>query len=801
VGTVIAREARAMIALLTLFTATATASGPHASAARVESLIQLDGDGADAAWRAVSVSEHFVQYDPDEGHAASEPTRFKIAYDDEAIYVLVEAIDSSPDQIRGQLTRRDAQSPSDWIHLWLDTRDDRRTAYRFSVNPEGVQQDARVVDAQNEDPNWDAVWEVATKTSTAGWAAEFRIPFSQLRYDRAHERWGLQVRRDLSRNNELAYFSPVPKTSDRLVRHFGALEGLDELPATWGLGARPYLRASAGEDLSMSAGGDATIGLGSALTLSLTLNPDFAQVEADPSQLNLSPSEIFLEEKRPFFLEAKDILSFPLAIGDGGIGRQTLFYTRRIGETPILGAAQLAGKTSDGWAIGVLEAVTDRDEETPRMNAIVARVSRDFDGGESTVGAIATHAIHDLESADAHSQLHQALSGGVDLDQGFGEYRLIARAFATNLQGSSSAIEAVEKSSVHYFQRPDAAHLGLSHASSLSGYGLTLVGGKLSGAPFRGAAGVMIQSPGFDANVLGYTPRADQQLGVLWLQYRDDTRGALHHRYQVNLNLFASRTFGGEITGLDGNVNFSWTLPSYHDLYAGVGRNLEALDPTMLRGGPAFLSPGGVYGWLGGKTDVRNPWVAQLELFGGKADDDAGGQIGGKVTFSVRPAPSVELSVAPSLSIAADDRQYFDTEPDRILIAALDQTTASITVRAAWTIRPELTLELYAAPYLSAGEYGQPRRVTDPKAADYADRSELVFDRAPERFLFAELRSNLVARWEYAPGSTVYLVWTHAQSETFEDRGRLELGRDLADLVRLPSSDAVTVKLSHWFAI
>ncbi len=256
--------------------------------------IDVDGRGDDAAWRSVPHYDGFVQQRPLEGKPASEPTTVAIAYDDDALYVLVQAKDSRPKEISALLTRRDEASSSDWINLWLDTFDDGLNAYRFSVNPRGVKQDARVYEGgEQEDVNWDAVWQAATTVGAHGWTAEYRIPFSQLRYDPERTRWRVQVGRVVQRAAEQSYLSPEPQSTTRFVHYFAALSHLDHLPHPLRLELNPYLRGGAtwndgSRKWDGSAGGDGRVGIGPSLTLDFTINPDFGQVEADPS---VTPSE------------------------------------------------------------------------------------------------------------------------------------------------------------------------------------------------------------------------------------------------------------------------------------------------------------------------------------------------------------------------------------------------------------------------------------------------------------------------------------------------------------------------------
>ncbi len=824
------------IPLLILLAASSTSAAAH----RVKSgTIEIDGTGDDLGWKEVAWSDGFVQYDPNEGAPPSERTRVKSAYDDDAVYFLVEAFDSQPDQIVGRLTRRDEVSTSDWIHVWLDTFGDGRSAYRFSVNPVDVKQDARVND-EVEDVNWDGIWDVRTTTSSVGWTAEFRIPFNQLRYNTEEGRWGFQVGRDLTRKSERSFFSSTPHGTTTLVRHFAQLEGLEALPSSSALSLEPYALGGVEVDdgdrsLKGTLGGEMRLGLGASMNLAVSINPDFGQVESDPSVLNLSSTEVFFDEKRSFFLEGKEQLDFPFGYGDGDLGRYRLFYTRRIGRaptggssltddeeiedapanTPILGAVKLTGKTNDGWGIGLLDALTDGTEGTisgpdglhqrtlePLSNALVARVSKDFRNGQTTTGVILTHLVRRSE-ADTNSELvTQAVAGGADFSHRIGDYQLLARVFGSELAGTPAAIEEVQRSSVHYFQRPDAAHLTLDpDRESLAGWGTSIVAGKTNGKDWRGAAGVVVTSPGFDPNPLGYLPRADQQLGFLWAQYREDDPGPGYRNYVINVNLSGTKTFGNEITSVGGNVNATFTFPDTSYFYFGAGRDLEALSVNALFGGSGIERPGDWFGWIGGQTDDRAPVNFLGEVFGGYNDDRSGGYFGTYILLKMRPASSVEISLQPTVERDIRDFQWVDEIDDLSIVGHLRQLTASVALRANWTLTPDLSLQIYASPYLSAGRYENFRAVTDPHAARYRDRFSPYDYDGDDRFIFAQLRSNVVIRWEYLLGSTLYLVWSHEQSLDDDQHGTLDLGRDFSGLVTSPTLDTVLFKLSYWLAI
>ena len=269
----------------------------------------------------------FTQSYPNPGRTDST-TQVRVLYDDDALYVGIRMFDMHPDSIAAQLARRDATGIySDWVHLIIDSYHDRRTAFRFSVNPKGVQKDVYTSNDGNEDTNWDAVWDVATRIDSVGWVAEYRIPFSQLRFGSVSagtERvWGFQVMRDIARRGERESFAPWYPNEGGFVSRFGDLTGLigvntpsrleivpyvsTKLTRAPGDGESPFYHAT---NVKPNGGADIRYGLPGGLTLTGTVNPDFGQVEVDPAVVNLTAFESFFPEKRPFFLEGADIFNF-----------------------------------------------------------------------------------------------------------------------------------------------------------------------------------------------------------------------------------------------------------------------------------------------------------------------------------------------------------------------------------------------------------------------------------------------------------------------------------------------------------
>src|SRR5687768_7231121 len=341
-----------------------------ATAVRTSAPPQIDGLSTDAIWSQTIAVDRFRQFDPQEDVEPTFKTEARFAFDDRNLYVLVRAFDSSPDSIVALLSRRDERTQSDYIRVIIDSYHDRRTGYQFMVNPAGVKRDLYLYNDTNEDISWDAVWDVKTSIDSLGWTAEFRIPLSQLRYPKKESHtFGVAVHREVGRTNERSSWPVWRRSQTGLASQLGEVQGITGISSPRRLEFMPYSvqsnsSVSRGNGFERTQrgtiGADVKYGLSSNLTLDAAINPDFGQVEADPSVLNLSAFEQFFEERRPFFLEGAGTFRFPQdCFGE------CIFYSRRIGRAPqlgflsddftavptsstILGAAKITGRLGNG---------------------------------------------------------------------------------------------------------------------------------------------------------------------------------------------------------------------------------------------------------------------------------------------------------------------------------------------------------------------------------------------------------------------------------------------------------------------
>jgi hypothetical protein len=863
---------------------------PVLQAARAAGAVRIDGRLDDASWAAAEVAGNFTESYPNAGAPARFVTEARVLYADDALYVGMRMADPRPDSIAAQLARRDAGGLySDWAQVMIDSYADGRTAFAFSVNPRGVKRDIYLFNDANEDSGWDAVWEVATLVDSAGWTAEFRIPLSQLRFGRSEpaggREWGLQLTRDVARFDTRFVWSPWNRNDNGFVSRFGRLKGLQGIRAPSRLEAQPYTVArltrapdEAGNPFYRSSDADASIGadvrwgLPSGLTLSAAINPDFGQVEVDPAFVNLSAFETQLPERRPFFSEGTDIFRFGSLLSHISMGGPQFFYTRRIGRAPqrqlggsfqyfdapqsttILGAAKLSGKTASGWSVGVLDAVTagergrvlvsegvTREEAVePLSNYLVGRVRRDLNGGRTVLGAIAT-ATHRSQSDSVFDPMlrSDAYVAGVDGEHSWGPSRMWSVsgfASGSRVAGSADAIAATQRSSARYFLRPDADYLEYDPTrTSLEGYA---VGAALrKGGDWRGSLWMQSVSPGFETNDLGFQSRADSRSLAALYGYRQGKPGPLFREWFVRAFTTQSWNFGGDQTGSTYAVRGNGTFKNLWSATATAEYAPSVTSDRLTRGGPLARTASSLAFSGGAGTDPRKR--ASVYVDGYTSTDDAGGYFRFlAASVSARPSTNIQVSMGPVWETGRGDAQYVRTQTDalatdtygrRFVFATLQQTTVALSTRLDWTFTPRLSLQLYARPFLSAGEYDGFKELAAPNSYRFteygSDAGTIALNTAcgtsaadPQRYTidpdgaagaancfqfrrpdynFRNLRGNAVLRWEYRPGSTLFFVWQQERSGQ-EGFGDFEFGRDASDLFEVPARNVFLVKATYW---
>ena len=856
-------------------------------ATRVTTAPVINGILDDEAWKQGDWVDDFTQYEPYNGKHTTQKTEFKILFDDDNIYAAFKAYDTAPDSIVNRLTRRD-NVDGDLVGVIFDSFHDLRTGFLFGISSSGVKYDQMFTgDGQNQDGSWDPNWWAKTSINSEGWIAEMKIPFSQVRFDKnSSGTWGLEVARIYYRKNETDFWEHVPKDAPGLVHLFGELTGMDNIKPRKIFDVTPYAVAKAetfkkepgnpflakGQKYGLNAGVDAKIGITNNMTMDLTVNPDFGQVEADPSVVNLSAYETYFSEKRPFFIEGNNITNFNMGIGNGNNGNDNLFYSRRIGRRPegnldlkdgwhadiptytnILGAAKLTGKTSKGLSVGFIEGMTAEEKAEidtvsgkvpptpnsrifqtvePFTNYFLGRIQKDFKEGNTLLGGIFTGTNRNLDDNLAKTMHKSAYTGGFDFTQYFKKkaWMFNLNAAFSQVNGSKEAIALTQQSSAHYYQRPDNDYVNFNpDRTSLLGSGGRMQIQKLNG--HLNLMGCVIwKTSGFEINDLGYMQQADNVLSVLWAGYNQWEPKGIYQRFNLNGDFYLVNNFGGNITGKGIEFNPSMTFKNYWSAWMYGNLNGSAFSTDMLRGGPIMKMPGSMTANAGFSTDYRKKlnFSVSFNSNAGFEKSYKNFYIGSDITY--KPINSLVVTLSPGISKSFTDLQYV-TElnyngADRYIFASIDRTTINASIRINFNLTPDLTLQYWGQPYIASGKYYNHKYILDPLSKEYTDRFHIYTDAQKtfdtdhynidentdgttdytignNDFNYQFFLSNLVIRWEYNPGSTVYLVWSQTRNN-YNDSGRMDFANNMGDLFNRENDiphNVFLVKFSYRFGI
>ena len=618
-----------------------------------------------------------------------------------------------------------------------------------------------------------------------------------------------------------------------------------------------------GHDYHGSAGLDLKYGLTSDLTLNATVNPDFGQVEVDPAVVNLTAFETFFPEKRPFFVEGADVFRFGGIRANNSFSFPEFFFSRRIGreperdvsgdvrfldtptETSIRTAAKLSGRTRSGWSVGMLDAVTAGEDARyvdalgarvttpvePLTNYLVGRVRKDLRQGNSTLGLIATAVNRRQDDPELSSLLRgSAYVFGADFTNSWGNrtWSLDGSVGVSTVRGTQDAIALTQQSSARYYQRPDATSFDFDpNRTALSGYAYEVAAAKNSGTHWLGGLVYQVTSPGFESNDLGFQTDASQRAFSTALEYHERRPGKLFRNYGIFPFTNHAWNFDGNLVFGSYGLILEGLLANFWDFQLRGDYAPPVYDDRLTRGGPLARQPTNWDVRLTLTSDSRQTtkltgnftqsWTAAHE-HQTKAD----------LTLSVRPSSALHLSVGPTFLRNRTLSQYVTTVPDpaatgtfgaRYVFATLDQTEVSLVTRLDWTFTPALSLQLFLQPLISAGDFTDLKEFVAPRTYGFAvygkdqgtatttvegtqiDPGDGASFTVPEQdFTIRSLRANAVLRWEWRPGSTLFLVWQQNRDND-ASFGSLRLGRDLdAVFSGGAARNVLAVKASYWLS-
>jgi hypothetical protein len=854
---------------------------PPVQAVRSMTPIRIDGDLSEDVWKGEGVSG-FRQSDPQDGAPATEKTVVWVAFDNGNLYVAARMYDAEPEGIIRLLGRRDAEVESDWFVFAVDPYYDRRSGFQFAVNPAGAIQDGTLFNDEGVDMTWDGIWDYAAHLDDMGWTVEIRVPFHQLRFqEKDRYTWGVNFFRIIKRKNEKSTYSWIPKEESGYVSRFADLTGLSDLHPRRLVEFLPYTVGRAefspsvagdpfetGSDYAGNLGFDLKSALQTHLTLNVSVNPDFGQVEVDPAVINISDQETYYVEKRPFFVEGADIFRFGYGgantVRNLGWSDPRFFYSRRIGRSPqgyvpipgytdypdwasILGAAKVTGKMGDGWNLGVMTALTQRehaliDDEGKRLSYEVepfstygvVRALKEINGGYQGLGFIATGTWRDLGHEGLKSQLPgSALSLGLDgwsfLDRDR-TWVITGWVGGTMISGSEEAISSLQLSSLHYYQRPDVDYVEFDPtATSLTGWAGRLFVNKQKGSfVFNTALGAM--SPGFHAVDLGYHTRGDVINGHVEAGYQSFHPGKVFRTWKVTFATYRGYDFGGIRTDEYYILDAAAQLLNYWSGNLYLSYDPNRTSHYLTRGGPLTAYPWGASIRPSITSDNRKRVVVGLSAH---YRDHPYGAYNYSFGASIRwkPSSNFNITLAPAYSWRHSVGQYIrqvvdplktETYGVRYVISDIIQETVSMEIRLNWIFTPRLSLQAYLQPFLGVGDFFNYKELRAPLTWEFDSFGEgastITHDagiymvdpdgpgpsppftfRDPD-FNLKSLRGTVVLRWEYRPGSTIYAVWTQNRAD-YSYPGEFDFNRDLSLMLRAPGDNIFLLKVNYRFTL
>jgi Domain of unknown function (DUF5916)/Carbohydrate family 9 binding domain-like len=849
---------RCLALLLALFPLVASADKPPPArvvAVRIDRPPAIDGKLDDEAWTKAPVATGFRQEAPSDGAKVTEETEFWITYDDKNLYVAVRNHDSNPAGIISRLTRRDRDIQADWTCLFIDSRDDRNTAWFFQLSPAGVKVDGQQWNDTNTSYDWDGVWDGEVSTDAGGWNAEFAIPFTALRFEEKDvNRFGFQVIRNVSRKRETSKWAYAPRNSQGFVSLFGYIDGITKVKPRRVFELRPYLLARAGVstpegggffgqtgedvdadlDADVEVGLDLKLGLTSELTLDATINPDFGQVEADQVVLNLTRFETFFPEKRPFFLEGRELyetplqLVYPRRIGRPatGLARGSRFGDETVvdaeGALRIWGATKVTGTIVPKVNLAVLAAVTGaeqvalvdddgmrRETELAPERLYAAFRTRYAPAEGAFIGATATAVTRlggTIQNARAdHDAYTQAVDGWL---QGSGRWRLTGQIALSERVGGAEgqAPGGLPCEMTDPACRPIVRADGTQLSPGDVGWG-SKVFFEYSVPKLFTRLDLRALSPTFDVNDIGFLPQWGRHDLIAVVGFREPHGSGIFHNWAVIPYFDGTLDYEGKpsagFVGVDMEAElkgFVFTSPDIGIFLPGTYDPLETFDGAYFENKPNVTSS-----W---HTNTNQAAMVSgfVNLFYKHDLGGRGWRFAAETGVSLQAASNLELAIEPSFGIESNQKRFFgcaamsgepcvfDEGERRYTFADLDSRFFSATFRGTYTLTTNFSIQGYAQLFLADGEFDRFGTVDTTGRRPTIEREDLVPAPGEQtddgNFESASLNVNLVARWEPLRGSTLFFVYTRSQESPFSRLGQLGRG---------PTVDVVLLKFVYFW--
>ena len=776
---------------------------------RITTPVKIDGVLDEPAWENAEIATDFIQFRPVPGPKESHKTEVKVLYDNEAVYIGAIMHDVTPDSIFKQLSRRDNFGNSDFFGVFLDTYNDQNNGFGFFTNPAGVQLDARY-SSNGEDWSWNAVWENSSKIEGNSWVAEFKIPYSALRFGSKQEQeWGLNFMRHRQSTAKSFFWSPIDQNTNGFVNQWGKLTGLSNIEAPLRLSFTPYVssfaerypKAKEGENgttyknnYNFSGGMDVKYGINDAFTLDMTLIPDFSQVQSDNQVLNLSPFEVQFNENRPFFIEGTELFN-----------KGNFFYSRRIGGTPVNYGSVFSDKYKNF-------TVVENPRETKMLNGTKVSGRTESGLGIGIFNAVVGNSYAVLDSAGTKVEVETQPLTNYNItvfDQSLRNNSFVTL-INTNVMRAGSTYDAnltgvvfrlANKSNKYAVNGRGALSQQFFTNDTKRGYMYRVGVGKVSGN-FQYRFSHAVESDTYNPNDMGilFTNNSVEEnvhlqynkLDPFWKFLNMYTSIGAEYERRYKPDAFQDFTIYGNLRGTFKNF---WNAGLWWNAKPVEGNDF--FEPRV--SGRHYIMPRsmGFGTWV--STDSRKKLMLEIEMNYRNFDENDRRSFGFSVSPRYQISDRLTFSYSYDNNVRLDDVGFVNTvqytngsgEALKVLFGLRDVNTVSNTFSGSYIFNNKMSLSMRARHYWSKAEYNDFFRLTEQGRLapdDYRNNHNVNFN---------AFNIDMVYSWWFAPGSEISIVWKNAILDRRDDIVP-QYFDNFTNTVTSPQNNSLSIKVLYF---
>lgn len=760
--------------------------------------LNIDGITDEQVYSQAEPAKDFVQIQPYNGKPCRQPSQVFIFYDQSAVYIGAKLFDSAPDSIFNFLSQRDQIGSSDYFGVYFDPYNQGQVAYGFFITPAGVQTDLKAVksDYDNEDPNWNAIWQSKTRITSDGWIAEMRIPYSALRFpEKGGGTWGLNMFRNIRRYSSNSSWNLIDRNISGIIHQQGQLSGMNDIKPPVRLSLSPFSAVytllepgNPSPGLKYKGGMDLKYGITESFTLDVMVIPDFGQIQSDYKSLNLTPYELYYSEKRQFFTEGTELFD-----------KGNIFYSRRIGaapkfaskiaeqlngnesveympsETQLLNATKISGRTSKGWGIGSLNSIS-----LPSYAVISEKESREK--RKVLVQPLTNYNISVIDKTLKNNSYLSFINTNIMMSGDPFLSNVTATDFQIRNKAKSMAIKG--KGGVSFRRQEETE----------SGYFSNLSVEKNSGKLQYGIS-QRICSDNYNPNDLGYLQKNNEfttgtyvfytKKDPFWIfretnQYLAWTHARMYH----NLNFSYNELFLNSFSVFRNNYSFvfnAWLNGKKNDYY----------EPRVP--GRYYIDPAGFKYQAGLFSDYNKPFNLNIFYSNNKSFSTDKRSRSLNLDMGLRIGKKIEMHYSSGFSGEQNSNGFagFQGSDDTIVFARRNVRTVENAIYLSYTLNNKSGINFQARHYSSSFINKDYYRLNESGHLD-----EMLYRNAADGN-FNMLNLDVIFRWIFAPGSELTLAWKKNVFENTDKAGRKYL-EDLQSIFRADQSDSFSVRVLYY---